>query len=69
MNVPSEFALLNYGKEIVMLADCVLDLMTNLLIMYMDFVRDIQTPSIASHLKGLDSSFMFCCQGPAFAFI
>ena len=63
MNIPYEFVLLHYGK-IAMLADCILDLITNLLISYMVIVRDIQKHSLASHLKGLNSSFQFCCQVP-----
>ena len=64
MNMPSEFALHHYGKEIAMLADCILDLITKLLISYMVILRDIQKHSIASHLKGLNSSFQLCCQVP-----
>ena len=59
MTVPSEIALLHYGKEIVILADRILDLITNLLISDMVFVRDIQKPSIASQFKGIHSSFEF----------
>ena len=36
MTIPSKFAHLHYGKEIVMLADC---FMANLLISYMVFSR------------------------------
>ena len=49
-----------------MFVDCILDLITNLLISCMVFVCDIQKPSIASHLKGQESSFQFCCPGSAF---
>ena len=55
MTVPSEFALLYYGKGIVMLADSILCVIANLLISYMVFVRDIQELSIATHLKGSSS--------------
>ena len=34
MTVPSEFALLQYEKEIVIIPSCILDLVTNLLISY-----------------------------------
>ena len=37
----------------------------NLLVRYMVFVGNIHKPPIASHLKGLDPSLDFCCQGPA----
>ena len=69
MAVTFEFALLYYGKGIVMLADCTLYLITNLLISHLVFVCDIQKLQVASHLKELDSSFQFCCQGPAFTCI
>ena len=69
MTVPAEFALLHYGKEIAMLVDCILDLITDLLISYMVCVRDIQKSSIASHFKGMDSSFQFCGQGLSFTCI
>ena len=69
MTLPSEFAFLHYGKEIAMLVDCILDLITNLPIRYMVFVSDIQKPSIASHLQGMESSIQFYCQVPAFACI
>ena len=52
-----------------MLVDCILDLITNLRISYMVFVSDIRKPSMASHLKGLDSSFKFCCKGPAVTYM
>ena len=55
MIIPSEFVIFHCGKEIVMLADCIPDLITNLLISYMVFVCDIQSPQITSHLKGLHS--------------
>ena len=54
MTMPYEFALLHYGKEIFVLANCIQDLFTNLLISCMVFVSDVQTP----HLEGLDSSFL-----------
>ena len=36
-----------------------------ILLRHMVFVGNVQKSSIASHLKGLDPSFDFCCQGPA----
>ena len=41
MTVPSEYAFLHYGKELVKLAYCILDHITNLLISYMVCVSDI----------------------------
>ena len=38
-------------------------LQTSLFITRMVFAGNIQKPSIASHLKGLDLSLNFCCQG------
>ena len=49
-----------------MLADCTMNLTMNILIRCMIFVSDIQKLPIASHLKGMDSSFQFCCQGHTF---
>ena len=43
-------------------SNCILDSVANFLVRYMVFVG--KSP-IASHLKGLDSSVDFCCQGPA----
>ena len=44
----------------------ILDSVVNLLVHHMVFVGNVQkSTSIASHLKGLDPSFKFCCQGPA----
>ena len=45
-------------------SSCVLDSVANLLVRNMVFVRNVQTSPIASHLKGLDHSLDFCCQGP-----
>ena len=42
-----------------------LDSAAKLLICHMVFAGNVQKSSIASHLKGLDLSFEFCCQGPA----
>ena len=60
MTLSSEFVLLHYRKEIVMLLNCNIDLGTNFLICHMVFISDIQKPSKASHVKCLDSSFKFC---------
>ena len=49
--MPSEFVLLHYGKEIVMLPCYILELVTNHLISYMAFDSDMQNLSIALHLK------------------
>ena len=38
----------------------------NLLIRHTVFVGNVQKSPIASHLKGLNPSLDFCCQGPAF---
>ena len=52
MTKPSEFALLHYGTETVMMLDCILNPVMNLLISYMVFVSYIQKPSIASQSQG-----------------
>ena len=44
---------------------CILDFVASLLIRQMVLVGNIQKSSLASHLKGLDPSLDFCCQGPA----
>ena len=44
---------------------CILDSVANLLVRHMVFVGNVQKSPIASHLKGLDPSLYFCCQGPA----
>ena len=46
-------------------SSCILDSVANLLVRQMVFVGNVQKSPIASHLKGLDSSLDFCCQGPA----
>ena len=46
-------------------SNCILDSVANLLVRHMDFVGNIQKSPIVSHLKGLDPSLDFCCQGPA----
>ena len=46
-------------------SNCILDSVANLLVRHMVFVGNVQKSPIASHLKGLDPSFYFCCQGPA----
>ena len=42
-----------------------LDSAANLLVRHMVFVGNVQKSPLASHLKGLDPSLYFCCQGPA----
>ena len=46
-------------------SNCILDSVANLLVRHMVFVGNGQKSPIASHLKGLDPSLDFCCQGPA----
>ena len=36
-----------------------------ILLQFLFFVENVQKSPIASHLKGLDLSVEFCCQGPA----
>ena len=46
-------------------SSCTLGSVANLLVRHMVFVGNVQKSLLASHLKGLDSSLDFCCQGPA----
>ena len=46
-------------------SNCILYSVTNLLVRHMVFVGNVQKSAIASHLKGLDPSLVFYCQGPA----
>ena len=46
-------------------SDCIMDCVVNLLVRHMVFVGNVQKSPIVSHLKGLDHSLNFCCQGPA----
>ena len=46
-------------------SNCFLDSAANLLVCQMVFVGNVQKSPIASHIKGLDLSFEFCCQGQA----
>ena len=47
-------------------SSCILDSVANLLVVrHMVFVGNVQKSPIASHLKGLNPSLDFCCQGPA----
>ena len=46
-------------------SSCILDSVANLLVRHMVFVGNVQKSARASHLKGLDPSLYFCCQGPA----
>ena len=47
-------------------SNCILNSVTNFLVRHMICAGNVQKSPIASHLKGLDPSFEFCCQGPAF---
>ena len=46
-------------------SSCILDSVANLLVRHMVFVGNVQKSPIASHLKGLNPSLDFCCEGPA----
>ena len=46
-------------------SSCILDSDANLLVRHMVFVGNVQKSPTESHLKGLDPSVNFCCQGPA----
>ena len=41
-----------------------MDSVASLFVRHMVFVGNVEKSPIASHLKGLDSSLEFCCQGP-----
>ena len=45
--------------------NCILDSAANLLVRHMVFVGNVQKAPVASHLKGLDPSLDFYCEGPA----
>ena len=46
-------------------SNCILDPVANLLVRHMVFVGNVQKSPTAPHLKSLDPSLDFCCQGPA----
>ena len=46
-------------------SNCILGSVANLLLRHMVFVGNVQKSPITSHLKGLDPSLDFRCQGPA----
>ena len=46
-------------------SSCILDSLSDLLVRHMVLAGNVQKSPIASHLKGLDPSLDFCCQGPA----
>ena len=46
-------------------SNCILDYVANLLVRHMIFIGNVQKSPIPYHLKGLDPSLDFCCQGPA----
>ena len=48
---------------------CFLDSVANVLVCHMFFVGNVEKSPIASHLKDLDPSPDFCCQGPTLASI
>ena len=64
MAIPSEFPFLYHSEEIIMHSNCILDSVANLSVRHIVFVGNIQKSPLASHLKGLDPSLYFCCQGP-----
>ena len=64
MVIPSEF-LFPYHVRRSSCTPNILDSVANLLVRHMVFVGNVQKSPIASHLKGLDPSLDFCCQGPA----
>ena len=65
MAISSESPFLYHGLEIIMHSSCILGSIANLLVRHMVFVGNVQKSPIASHLKGLDPSLDFFCQGPA----
>ena len=44
---------------------CILYSVANLLVRHIVFVGNVQKSPTTSHLKDLDPSLDFCCQGPA----
>ena len=50
-------------RSSVMHSNCILESVANLLVRHMVFVANIKKSPIASHLKCLDPSLHFCCQG------
>ena len=46
-------------------SNCILDSVANLPVRHMVFVGNVQRSPIASHLKDLNLSLDFCCQGLA----
>ena len=48
-----------------MYSSCILDGVANVLVRHLVFLGNVQKSAIASHLKGMDPSLDFCCQGPA----
>ena len=63
MAIPSEFPFLHHGWEIIMHSNCILDSVANLVVRHMVCIGNVQKSPIASHLKGVNPSFEFCCQG------
>ena len=50
-------------------SNCILDSVANLFVRHMVFAGNVQKSHIASHLKGLDPSLDFYCQGPALVYL
>ena len=46
-------------------SNCNLDSVANPLLRHIVFLGNVQKSPIASHLKDLDPSLVFCCQCPA----
>ena len=65
MAIPCEFPFLYHGYDIIMYSSCILDSVADLLVRHIVFVGNVQKSPMASHLKDLDPSLDFCCQGPA----
>ena len=65
MAIPSEFPFLYHGWEIIIHSSCILDSFADLLVRHLVIIENVQKSPIASHLKSLNPSFDFCCQGPA----
>ena len=64
-SMPEDLEMWLFHPSFLFFSHCILDSVANLLVRHMVFVGNIQNSPIASHLKGLDPSLDFCCQGPA----
>ena len=65
MAIPSEFPFLYHGYEIIIHSSCILDFCCEPPRSSPGLCRNVQKFAIASHLKGLNPSLDFCCQGSA----